>query len=344
MSFTINAKYALLTYSQCGDLDPFSIVNHISSLGGECIIGRELHQDGGTHLHCFVDFGRKFRSRKADVFDVDGIHPNIVKSKGREAEGYDYATKDGDIVAGGLERPTNSASRIGDGKTHLRWTEITEATNRDEFWELVHKLDPKAAVTAFSQLQKYCDWKFEYSAPEYESPAGATFTGGDTDGRTEWLAQSGIGHQRTGRVKSLVLYGPSQTGKTTWARSLGRHIYNVGLVSGKECMRAHEVEYAVFDDIRGGMKFFHSFKEWLGCQPHICVKELYREPRIIEWGKPSIWCSNGDPREDMSQVDIDWMNINCSFIEIGEPIVNWLTPAPPQSEGASPQSGAPTPP
>ena len=103
--------------------------------------------------------------------------------------------------------------------------------------------------------------------PAYESPAGARFRNDTSDGRGDWLLQSGIGGARVGRVKSLVLYGPSQTGKTTWARSLGAHIYQVGLLSGSECMKAPDVEYAVFDDIRGGMKFFPSFKSGWDVNP-----------------------------------------------------------------------------
>ena len=45
-------------------------------------------------------------------------------------------------------------------------------------------------------------------------------------------------------------------------------------------MKAPDVDYAVFDDIRGGMKFFPSFKEWLGAQMWITVKRLYREPKL----------------------------------------------------------------
>jgi len=322
MTFDFHAKYVLLTYAQCGELDGFRVMDRLSSLGAECIIGREHHEDGGIHLHCFADFGRKFRSRKTDVFDVDGFHPNITKSRGNPEKGYDYAIKDGDVICGGLARP--ECGTVRNGASDSKWAIITSATNRDEFWELVHELDPKAAACSFPQLQKYCDFKFAYHPPEYETPAGAHFIGAESDGRDRWLEQSGIGSGETrGRVKSLVLYGPSRTGKTSWARSLGKHIYCVGLVSGNECLKAPDVEYAVFDDIRGGIKFFHSFKEWLGAQPHVSVKVLYREPKLVEWGKPSIWCSNADPRNDMLMVDIEWMEDNCTFIEITEPVVEF---------------------
>jgi len=320
----VSSRYVLLTYSQCGNLDPFGVMDHLSGLAGECIIGREYHEDGGIHLHVFCDFGRRFRSRRVDVFDVGGHHPNVVPSYGTPEKGYDYACKDGEVVCGGLGRPTVPTRGNLDGESDSLWTRITEATTRDEFWELVHQYDPKAAVTSFPAIQKYCDWKFQYHPPDYESPSNATYTSGEYDGRADWLRQANLGSDRHGlRVKSLVLYGPSQTGKTTWARSLGKHIYVLGLVSGRICSEAPDVDYAVFDDIRGGIKFFHSYKEWLGCQAYVTVKELYKEPKQLPWNKPSIWCSNMDPRLEMLQVDIDWMEENVTFIEITDKIVQF---------------------
>lgn len=320
----VNSRYVLLTYAQCGDLDPFGVMDHISGLAGECIVGREHHEDGGFHLHVFIDFGRKFRSRRVDVFDVVGKHPNVVPSYGTPEKGYDYAIKDGDVQCGGLGRPTPPTRGNLDGETDSLWARITEAKTRDEFWELVHQYDPRAAVTSFPAISKYADWKFAYHAPEYESPTNAIYTSGEDDGRDDWVRQAGIGSDRHGgRVKSLVLYGRSLTGKTTWARSLGKHIYVLGLVSGKICSTAPDVDYAVFDDIRGGIKFFHAYKEWLGCQAYVTVKELYREPRQLPWGKPSIWCSNTDPRNEMLQSEVDWMDQNVIFIEVEESLVTF---------------------
>ena len=58
-SFRVQTRYVLLTYSQCGDLDPWVVHDLIVGYPAECIIGREDHADGGTHLHAFVDFGRR---------------------------------------------------------------------------------------------------------------------------------------------------------------------------------------------------------------------------------------------------------------------------------------------
>ena len=115
-----------------------------------------------------------------------------------------------------------------------------------------------------------------------------------------------------------MLYGRTRTGKTTWVRSLGNHLYFGGLFSGSLALSGDRGLhlFAVFDDIRGGIKFFPGFKDWLGCQRNFMVKALYREPKLIEWGKPSVWVSNTDPRDEMSAADIDWMEGNCIFVEI----------------------------
>jgi len=191
MPFQCNARYFLLTYSQCGELDPFSIVERFSSLDAECIVAREHHQLGGLHLHVFVDFGRKFRSRKTDVFDVGGFHPNIEPTRWTPSSGYDYATKDGEVVAGGLERPEERLVR--NQPASAKWAEITSAGSREEFWLLCEELDPKALVVSFPSLQKYADWAFRDIPAPYASPSGITFDVSGFAGCDDWLQQSGIG-------------------------------------------------------------------------------------------------------------------------------------------------------
>lgn len=97
-----------------------------------------------------------------------------------------------------------------------------------------------------------------------------------------------------------------------------------------------DAEYAVFDDMRGGIGMFPSFKEWFGAQSFVSVKKLYRDPVQVPWSKPCIWLSNHDPRAqlmaditdrtprgkiDEIDNDIRWMEDNCIFVELKESIV-----------------------
>lgn len=173
MSFDFHARYGLLTYSQCADLDPHGIVCLLGGLGAECIIGKESHQDGGVHLHAFFDFGRKRRFRRADVFDISGCHPNIEGSRGTPWLGWDYATKDGDVVGGGLERPTERP--LGGGSVsseNAKWSQIVAAKDRDEFFQLCRDLAPKSLCTSFPSLSKYADWTYRPRQREYTTPGG----------------------------------------------------------------------------------------------------------------------------------------------------------------------------
>jgi len=97
-------------------------------------------------------------------------------------------------------------------------------------------------------------------------------------------------------------------------------MYHGGLFSAGEALDNPQADYAVLDDIAGGIKFFPRYKDWLGCQMQFQLKVLYKEPSLFDWGKPCIWCSNVDPRIGMDPVDIDWMEGNCIFVEITTPI------------------------
>jgi len=119
------------------------------------------------------------------------------------------------------------------------------------------------------------------------------------------------------RMQSLVMWGPSRMGKTVWARSLGNHAYFGGLFSLQE--EVSTVDYAVFDDINGGISFFPQYKWWLGHQKQFYATDKYKGKQLITWGKPAIWLSNTDPRGE-NGADYDWLNANCVFIYVDQPI------------------------
>jgi len=96
----------------------------------------------------------------------------------------------------------------------------------------------------------------------------------------------------------------------------------MGIMSGEVGLRdMPNAEYAVFDDVRGGIKFFPAWKEWFGAQQVVTVKKLYRDPVQMKWGKPCIWLSNEDPRVGMEQCDIEWLEGNCEFVWLNESII-----------------------
>lgn len=97
----------------------------------------------------------------------------------------------------------------------------------------------------------------------------------------------------------------------------------MGIMSGEVALRdMPDALYAVFDDMRGGIEFFPSWKEWLGGQAVVTVKKLYRDPVQINWGRPSIWLANTDPRHQLKNTeDVLWLEANCDFCYVGDSIV-----------------------
>ena len=189
MLYRFAAKYGLLTFPQCGSLDGFEVSDHLSSLGAECIVGRENHEDGGVHLHAFFMFDRKFESRDVRIFDVGGRHPNVVRGYGTPEKGWDYATKDGDVVAGGLARPSPSGvSQDGD-----RWAEIILAEDREEFFDRCKRLAPRALLCSFTSLRAYADWRYRVDPAPYKSPEGLGFSTSHYPELDSWVEQN-LGH------------------------------------------------------------------------------------------------------------------------------------------------------
>ena len=215
MTFLFSARYALLTYAQCGNLDEWAVSDHMSALGAECIIGREDHADGGTHLHVFLDFGKKKQSRRPNFFDVGGHHPNITPSRGRPELGYDYAIKDGNVVAGGLARPGGGGlPEVAD-----KWREIVSAESRDEFFDLLRQLDPKTLVTRWTELNKYADAAYAPIPEPYVGSDGKQFELGMVPELARWGEQLVANDPVEGTSQSP--YAP------LWVAGLSRRVYSL---------------------------------------------------------------------------------------------------------------------
>lgn len=185
-----NRRYVLFTYSQAGpDFDYWAVVDLLGDLGAECIIGREEHADGGIHFHVFTDFGRLFSTRKVRIFDVGGKHPNIKPIGRTPATAYDYAIKDGDIVAGGLGRPGGDCDWDPDNF----WSSAAHCGSSDEFLHFCDQLATRDLIKSFPNFRAYANWKWNSGVPEYDQPAGAVFDTSAAPGIDEWLSQSALG-------------------------------------------------------------------------------------------------------------------------------------------------------
>jgi hypothetical protein len=189
--FRFNARYCLATYSQSGDLSGDDVKHVVESLEGRCVVGRENHADGGTHLHCFIDFGRKFSTRAQDFLDVAGRHPNLVCGLRTPHKMYDYATKDGDIVAEsiGMERPPGGKrDTIGS-----KWGEIVASDTKDEFFRRARETAPRDLCCSFPAISKYAEWRYARPEAEYTTPSGLDIDISTFPELSEWVSESIVG-------------------------------------------------------------------------------------------------------------------------------------------------------
>ena len=152
-------RYCLLIYSQSDGLDPWPVSDMLSDLSAECIVAHENHTEGGTHLHAFVDFGRKFRSKNPRILDVQGFHPNIQPCRRTPHEMFDYGTKDREILAEGLGRPP-PRTHVAVGNNEDTWSRIANADSSEEFWSLCRELAPRDPCYNFTNVRAFCDRRF----------------------------------------------------------------------------------------------------------------------------------------------------------------------------------------
>ena len=150
------------------------------------------------------------------------------------------------------------------------------------------------------------DWGLEPENQEDQMMVDQRY---DTNPREQVPVLNGL----QSRPKSLILWGPTRTGKTVWARSLGLHVhhantFNLGLHDSN-------ARYAVFDDITGGLREIH-YKSWLGGQLHFTVTDKYMKKKTFTWGKPCIYIANENPYKTDKGVDFDWLSKNTVIVHI----------------------------
>lgn len=114
-----------------------------------------------------------------------------------------------------------------------------------------------------------------------------------------------------------MLVGPSKTGKTAWARSLGRHMHfreNFNIDKWDA-----DADYVIFDDLP--MDKVPGWKVWLGSMGEMDLYDRYRAKRTVVWGPKKcciILCNNGvDWRySDIWAKEREWCEANVEVFEV----------------------------
>lgn len=326
-TFQFNHVHLGLTYPQATGLTKCEVENffldwrYTTKDGKEITITRyiialESHDPtkndgiGGIHYHCYVRFSSILRARDTFLFDIEDImgkiyHPHIEKIKGFKNM-VKYITKEDHSPL------SNFDFENLDNKPDF--TRILEMgfTNPNEFLDYMLLTYPAYAFRNYIALRTMAYDRFgrrrDVFVPKYTVFPNVPFA------CKAWVDNQLHGDQE--RPLSLILIGASRTGKTAWARSLGRHMYFNSFFNLDQW--DDQAEYAIFDDFdREGKKleeYFPQWKCWFGAQDEFTVTDKYRKKEMKKWGKPIIFISNNEI--ECSSKTLDYIRKNSIRVNV----------------------------
>ncbi|TGO07077.1 hypothetical protein BTUL_0335g00030 [Botrytis tulipae] len=169
--FRVRAQRLLLTYSQINetflkeDLGPWLK----EKCGATTIrVALENHQDGGEHIHAYIDTGTYFIINNQAELDYCDHHPNIEAIRVTPHKTWDYVAKDGNILFEEGPPPHRPS-----GKTDVQsvWKNIIMTSkSADEFLKNLLEEKPRDLCMNFNQLKAFAEWKYRPEHSEYETP------------------------------------------------------------------------------------------------------------------------------------------------------------------------------
>lgn len=300
--FQFNSKKIFLTYPQC-NLEKQTVLSHFQNEQSfpklsYAIVAQERHQSGEPHIHVFIEFERPFRTRDPRGFDINSFHPNVQSARNR-LHVIQYVRKHGDVL------------EHGNINIRSNWGNILESShNKRDFFTLVQQEYPRDYILNHERLEYFANKHFQHEIEMY-TPQRMDFK--PNAELIDWYVQNFYG-PRQERPKSLILIGPSRIGKTSWARSLGNHIYWNQMMNLEDWN--YDATYMVLDDFEWDR--VPSKKGLLGAQQTIILSDKYKKKQTLNWGNPCILLMNEDDAQKI--VYTDWLYCNSVIIRINNKI------------------------
>ena len=167
MQFRLHAKHFLLTYAQSDDLLRETTVANLYTLGlapTHYSCGLETHENGGSHIHLWVDLPQKVDTTNPRYFDIDQYHPNIstgYRSQQEKHNAWEYTQKeDTNAIASSTSNPYNRKTS---------WSNVLdESSTVHEFLEKSRANFPRDYVLNYQRLEYFADKHF--NNPNVVSP------------------------------------------------------------------------------------------------------------------------------------------------------------------------------
>lgn len=285
------------------------------------------HKRGRRHYHVYIHFPKKV-SADERTFDAFGLHCHIDNvrrdsSKRSILPMLKYLTKEdiAPLATWDYQKELDAGSSRENNKScDPNWEQYMALGLTQSEVEAQLVVDGFAGKYAnrflnwnsFIKKQFPADRKVEYKTnplfrfclPEELAMWKFRFQG--------WCDAFKIAGEWT-RPNSLILIGPSRSGKTEWARSLGKHMYFNNLLNLDDW--DDSVDYIILDDFSSDiLKYLPSWKCFFGGQKEFVLTDKYRGKKTVKWGKPMIWLSNEDIFKNLNIEHINFIKKNCTVI------------------------------
>lgn len=277
----------------------------------------ENHADGTPHLHAIVMYPRRINVQSAKYFDFSTFHGNVARLI--DAESADkYTSKDDTepLVHGSYTPRKKNSKDKGPTRDEIMYELYETSNDKDEFLSKVRNAMAYTYFTNYDRLASAASSVFKTPLYTYkeEFPGHPWILPREIK---DWLRDE---FDKPQRAKALCVIGESRFAKTTWARSLGRHIFwrqSTNLDTWDP-----DAKYIIIDDI--DWKFLPNKKCWLTAMGDMTVTDRYRSKRDITNYKPCIYLCNEDqdPRLHMDSGESSYWSINMVFVTLKRTLIN----------------------